>query len=293
MTLILVVKEMLNKNQNQSTGNSCTAIQAETIIVNSQVLSYEDVSKICHDIFEQNFYKLSAEAYEIATKRAQELIEEFLRELKSQNPDGLNQVIDPDFQYDLFIAQREYARCGDSILLEMLTRFLIERTKETEKTLKQIVLNESLNVTSKLTEEEFNILTIIFVLQHHSEQHTFHNTAEFANYIAAYILPFWSSTGKEDSLRAHLLYTGCGSHLFFRVTNLEDFLKSKYNGLPLENFSSLKTSIEGVDPRIKSFFDLFENSLVNHMFLTTVGIAIGYANLCRVIDEKFDLSNWI
>lgn len=287
---------MLSEDQNQCTGNNSFAIQAGNIdgdVIINKGLSYGDAKEIFNDLFERNFYRLSGIAKGVAEKRAQEIIDKFLCELESKNPDGLNQAIDPDFQYDVFIAQREYARCGDLKLAYVLISLLIERTKETERSLLQIVLNESLIIASKLTKEEFDILTIIFVLQHHSEHHKFHNIPEFANYIVNYILPFWSSARKEDSLFAHLRYTGCGSHLFFGVTGLEDFLKSKYDGLPLEGFSNLRTSIESVDPRINLFFDVFESSIVNHTLLTSVGIAIGYANLCRATGEEFNLSRWI
>lgn len=282
---------MLNKDQTQSTGDNCTAVQAGTIIINNGQ-SYEDVKQIFYDLFEVNFHKLSDEAKEIAEKRAKSIIDKFLCELIHQNPNGLNQANNPDFQYDIFIAQREYARSGDPILADMLISFLIERTKETKRSLRQIVLNESLIVASKLTKEEFDHLTIMFVLQYHSEHYKFHNASDFASYISTYILPFWSFR-KGQSLRPHLQYTGCGSHLTFRVANLEDFLESKYDSFPLEDFSNLRTSIESLDPNIKSFFDLFEDSTANHMILTSVGIAIGYANLCRFTGETFDLSNWI
>lgn len=284
---------MLNKDQTQLTGNGCTAVQAETIIYNNG-LSYEEVSKICQEIFEKNFYKLSTEACEVAKMRAQEITNTFLRELQLQNPEGLNQASDPDFQYDIFIAQKEYARSGDSKLAKMLIYLLIERTKEAKRSLRQIVLNESLKVASKLTKEEFDILTIVFVLQHHSENRKFYDISEFASYIATYLLPFWHCTQKNDFLSVnHLQYTGCGIHHMYRVTNLDGFLKSKYDGLPLDGFSSLEASIQSISPSTKPFFDLFEDSPVNHMSLTTVGIAIGYANLCRINGEEFNLSDWI
>lgn len=303
MNLILVTKGMFNReNTLQSIGNNSSGNnQAERDINIYNGLSYAEAKEIFYDLFEQNFYRLSNEAKEIADHRCKELIDKFLNLLMSKYPEGLNQAVDPDFQYDLFIAQREYARCGDPVLSDMLVRLLIERTKETERSLLQIVLNESIAVVSKLTKEELDTLTALFVIEYHSKDCKFDNISDFATYISAYILPFWNSIKNENSLFAHLPYTGCGVHMWVGTTGLDQFLDSRYKGL-VENRTNvinnvrtynIRFYIEETDSRIKPIFDRFDMSILNHMFLTSVGIAIGYANLCNNIDEEFNLSKWL
>lgn len=288
---------MLDKEHRQSIGNDSVGIQAEhNINIDMNVyngLTYADVKTISLDVFEQNFYKLSNVAKETATLRVQELTDKFLNQLWSQNQSGISQVIDPDFQYDLFIAQRDYARCGDPTLSNMLVRLLIERTRETERSRLQIVLNESIKIVSKLTKDELNALTAMFVLEYYSEKLEFDKIADLANYITTSILPLWSSTRNENSVIAHLCYAGCGFHTFYATLGLEEFLRSRYTGSPIERFYDLKTSIENEDSKIKPFFDQFGTSIINHMTLTTVGIAIGYANLCNITGEEFNLSKWL
>jgi hypothetical protein len=46
-------------------------------------------------------------------------------------------------------------------------------------------------------------------------------------------------------------------------------------------------------PDFALLFDLWENTPLKHMALTSVGIAIGYANLKRVCGFDADLSIWI
>ncbi|AKB47854.1 hypothetical protein MSKOL_2077 [Methanosarcina sp. Kolksee] len=277
-----------------SSGNN--QAQGDIIIYNG--LSYGDVKTICMEVFKQNFYELSIVAKEIATQRVEELINKFLHQLMSENQEGLNQVVDPDFQYALYIAQRDYARCGDPALFDMLIRLLIERTKETERSLLQIVLNESIAVVSKLTKEELDTLTALFVIEYHSKDYKFDNIPGFVNYINTYILPFWKSIKKENSLFAHLQYAGCGVYTWVGTTGLERFLDSRYKG-PVENRTNVRTCdirffIEKEDSRISSLFDKFDMSILNHMYLTSVGIAIGHANLFRrVTGEEFNLSKWL
>lgn len=291
----MVEKGMFNREHTaQSIGsNSSGNNQAQGNISIYNGLSYAEVKEIFYDLFQQNFYRLSDEAKEIVDQRCKDFIDKFLSQLISKNPNGLTHARDPDFQYDLITAQINYARCGDPELADMLITLLVERTKEPERSLRQIVLNESIAVVSKLTKEELDALTATFVLEYHSEKLKFDNISYLASYITTYILSFWSSTRNENSVIAHLCYTGCGFHTFYATVGLEEFLKSRYVGSPNEKFYDLKTSIENEDSKIKPFFDQFNTCIINHMPLTTVGIAIGYANLCRITGEEFNLSKWL
>lgn len=234
---------MLNKDQTQSTGNYCVPMQASRDInFNGNVnygLSYEDVKKIFYDLFEVNFHKLSNVAKEVAEKRALDIIDKFLYELKHQNPEGLNQANDPDFHYDIFIAQSEYAKSGDPVLADILISLLIERTKETQRSRTQIVLNESIAIASKLTREEFDILTLWFISQHCIKQWEFHNISDLRNYIDVYILPFLGSLEKEKSWYTHLVYAGCGFIQAFQVMDIDMVIHNKSAGIIPEGFKTI------------------------------------------------------
>ncbi|KKF98404.1 LPO_1073/Vpar_1526 family protein [Methanosarcina mazei] len=301
---------MLNKDQTQSTGNDCIPMQAAgDINFNGNIsvnhgLSYKDVKEIFYDLFKVNYYELSNQANAIAEKRVQELIDKFLDELKCQNPEGLAQAINSDFQYDIFIAQREYARSGDPVLADILISLLIERTKETQRSRTQIVLNESIAVASKLTREEFDILTIWFISQHCIKQWEFHNISDLRNYIDVYILPFLGSLEKEKSWYTHLVYAGCGFIQAFQVMDIDMVIHNKSAGIIPEGFKNIfgylvseYPSIEPLlcirEPYFNEAIEMNMKKPESCMSLTSVGIAIGYANLCRVTGEKFNLSNWI
>ncbi len=289
---------MVNKEQKQIGGNYSDYIQVgrdsitNNIIIEKLVVTNEDFIKISNGLFKQNSIKFSDIPTKIAMSRTKTLVTKFLDMLSFRNPEGINQVNDPDFQYDLFIAQREYARCGDPRLAYMLISLLVERTKETKRSLCQIVLNESITVVPKLTIEEIDTLTVLFVMMHHIKRIKFNNTANLANYITTHILPFCNSLEKEVVGDGHLIYTGCGSHIIYRLYDLDKFLNS-LNISNREELSNLINTLNSTHTNMKLFFDLFNNDLVNHIFLTSVGVAIGYANLCRVTDEDFELSEWI
>jgi len=150
------------KCQEQTGGDHSVNIQAGAIIQHG--LSATEVRQIALDVYRANFERLSGIAAEVATARAEHLVERFLSELQVQNPDGLNQANDPDMQIALLTAEREYARSGSADLADVLVDLLVERTKESGQTLRQIVLNESIGVVSKLTKGQLAALSVLFCL---------------------------------------------------------------------------------------------------------------------------------
>lgn len=302
---------MLNKEQKQSTGDNSIGVQVggdittnNKITVINNGLFYEDVIKICNDIFERNFYKLSNVAKEIAIYRVQELNDKLLYRLLSQNPEGINQAIDPDFQYDIFIVQRDYARCGDPRLADILISLLIERTKETKRSRLQIVLNESIAVASKLTREEYDILSLWFVSQFCIKHQEFHTLSDLRNFIETYILPFLDSFNKEKYWHTHLVYAGCGFIQAFKVMDIYNIIHNKSASIIPKGFKNIFGYLVSEYPNIETLFRIKEkyydetiememDKPESCMSLTSVGIAIGCANLCRVTGEEFNISKWI
>lgn len=149
--------------QKQSGGDQSVNLQAQQITVG---LSYSEARQVAMDVFEANFYRLQEVAAETARTRAERLLDSYFNRAKEEGYETIPQASSPDFQTALYSAQKEYARVGDEDLAEILVRLLISRTKETERNLMQIVLNESLSVVCKLTLEQINILSLVFVLKY-------------------------------------------------------------------------------------------------------------------------------
>ncbi|WP_144413960.1 LPO_1073/Vpar_1526 family protein [Methanosarcina barkeri] len=295
-------KGMFNRERtSQSVGNNSFGnTQAQGDITIYKGMSYEDVKALFYDLFEQNLYRLSNEAKEIADQRCKEFIDKFLNQLISKNQNGLTQASNPDFQYDLVTAQIDYARYGDPELADMLVNLLIERTKETQKSQLQIVLNESIATASKLTREEYDILTLWFVSEYIAENQEFHNISDLKNFIETYILSFLDSFNKEKFWYPHLVYAGCGFIQAFKVMDIYSIIHNKSAGITPKEFYNIYRYLVSEYPSIEQFFHVGEvlNNGQNYkpescMSLTSVGIAIGYANLCRITGEEFNLSKWL
>ena len=149
--------------QKQQGGNSSTNLQGQSIVVN-QGISYSDARDIALDVYKANFLQLSADAAEVAKCRAEEITDSFLKKLQETNESALEQMRQPSMQAALFEAQKQYAKSGDEDLEHMLVDMLVQRASTPERNTKQIVLDEALNVVSKLTNEQLNILSLNFSL---------------------------------------------------------------------------------------------------------------------------------
>ena len=350
---------MLNRDQQQHVGEGATAVQAGGNVLITQVgLSYSEVRDVALDVFRANFYQLAGPAMETAKARAQEITEEFLKKLQQENPDGFGKGQDPDFQHALFTVQKEYARTGDKDLGDLLVDLLVDRSKQDQRDILQIVLNESLGTAPKLTDAQLAVLAIIFLCRYTQSQ-WIGNHQQLGEYFDRHVLPFASKLVKNSACYQHLEFTGCGSVQMGEIT-LENILEQTYPGQFLKGFDQseitnrevsigldqrffipclndptkfqvrannktiLEQNLEANDikpedrakivalfdvgkmsqpeirekciairPFMESVFDTWSNSPMKSFTLTSVGMAIGHANIKRLVGEFASLSIWI
>jgi hypothetical protein len=352
---------MLRNKQEQHGGDYSTNVQAGNDVnlqQNNYGLSYSEVKEVALDVFEMNFSKLSLAAQEVAKERAEEITNAFLNQLQEKAPEALDTMKEPDMQYALLMAQKEYARTGDKNLSEVLVDILVERSKIQERSLMQVVLNESLEVVPKLTNGQLNILSLIFVLKY-TVNYTVLSFDSFNSYLKTMITPFMDGLTKRHSHFQHLEYTGCGaigmgqinfasvftkrypglfskgfsleqvnsafgedaqarnlliscmhdSSLFQFDAITEEVLKEKVTSLSLSEdqiarIKSLHTSnlmsneeagnfLVGLCPEINALMDIWSDSSMKNMTLTSVGVALAHANIRRKTNQDLDLSIWI
>jgi len=350
---------MLSKDQEQNVGVRSSAIQAGgNVTISKTGLTYAEVRDVALDVFRANFYELAGVAKETAKARAEEITESFLSKLQKEYPPGLQKSNDPDFQYSLFTVQKEYARSGDKELGDLLVDLLVDRSKQGQRDILQIVLNESLNTAPKLTETQLAALSIIFLLRY-TQNLSVGNHQMLGEYLDKFVAPFASKIVTNLACYQHLEFCGCGS-TGFGGRSLESILGETYQGQFLKGFEQKELMDRGVsigpDPRffmpclndpskvqiranskhvlnkafeehsvtpedrakITALFDLgkmsdaqirdkcieirsymsglleaWSGSAMKSFTLTSVGIAIGHANIKRLAGEFANLSIWI
>jgi hypothetical protein len=350
---------MLNKDQNQDVGNGATAIQAggNVTVINAGVTSAE-ARAIALDVARATFYELTGAAKETATTRVEEITDQVIKKLEKDFPAGLQKAKDPDFQYALFTVQKEYARNGDKNLGDLLVDLLVDRSKQDQRDILQIVLNESLSTAPKLTDTHLAALAVIFLFKY-TQNFGVGNHQMVGEYLDKHLLPFASKLSKNQAGYQHLEFSGCGS-IGLGGNSLEGIFGTTYQGQFLKGFdqteitnraisvgldarffipclndqskvqvkANSKESLEkylnaqgvsaedrakilelfdlgkmsepeirekliAIRPYMADVFEIWTNSPMQTFTLTSVGMAIGHANIKRLIGEFASLAIWI
>lgn len=196
-------------SQKQAGGDNSTNIQAGEITIQHGV-SYTEVKDIALQVFKLNFQELAGQAKDIARARAEEITEQFLQALKTQNEAGFKQAQDPDFQHGLFTVQKQYARTGDKQLGDLLVDILVDRTKQNQRSILQIVLNESLEVAPKLTEDHLAALSATFLMKYVVNK-GINSVDALGLFLDTYLQPFLAHIPIKAAAYQHLEYSGCAS----------------------------------------------------------------------------------
>jgi hypothetical protein len=226
---------MLNKDQKQNVGDGATAVQAgENVTIMNIGVSVTEVREIAMDVARATFYELTGIAKEIASERVEEITDKVIEKLEREFPAGLQKARDPDFQYALFTIQKEYARNGDGDLGDLLVDLLVDRSKQDQRDILQIVLNESLKVAPKLTGTQLAALAIIFLFKY-TQNHSVGNHVLLGEYFDKHILLFLDKLVKNQACYQHLEFSGCGSGSI-AGNKLENIIGSTYQGLFLKGF---------------------------------------------------------
>ena len=350
---------MLNKDQNQDVGNSATAIQAggSVTVINVGVTSAE-ARAIALDVARATFCELTGAAKETASIRVEEITDQVIKKLEKDFPDGLQKAKGPDFQYALFTVQKEYARNGDKNLGDLLVDLLVDRSKQDQRDILQIVLNESLSTAPKLTDTHLAALAVIFLFKY-TQNFGIGNHQTFGEYLDKHLLPFVSKLSKNHAGYQHLEFSGCGS-IGLAGNSLEGILGTLYQGQFLNGFDQseiesraisvgldsrffipclndasklqvnanskeilekhldaqgvppedrakvlqlfdlgkmsepeIKEKLIAIRPYMADVFEIWTNSPMQTFTLTSVGMAIGHANIKRLIGEFASLAIWI
>lgn len=227
----------MSRDQEQATSHGGTALQAGgDIVITSSGLTYTEVKEVALDVFRANFYQLSGIAKDTASARAEEITEAFLSKLQAEHPEGFQQANDPSFQYALLTVQKEHARTGDKNLGDLLVDLLVDRSKQEQRDILQIVLDESLNTAPKLTDNQLAVLAITFLFKY-TQNHGIGNHQALGEYFDKYIPPFSQKIVKNAACYQHLEFTGCGA-IGIGEIKLETILGKTYQGQFLHGFDA-------------------------------------------------------
>ena len=267
-----VIKDEVQK---QEGGDSSTNLQGKNITIN-QGISYSDAKDIALDVYKINFLQLSQDAAQTARERAEEITDNFLGKLKKENESAIDSMNEPSMQAALYEAQKQYAKTGDKDLEGLLVDILVERASTPERSIHQIVLDESLSVASKLTAEQMDALTINFLITQTSNT-DLTNLPALSNYIQTNLVPFIGNLSKESSCYEHLEYVGCGSVMHVGgINQIENIYQAQYGGLFSKGFTRERLEKELENP--DAYPDLIANNLHDPSLLQINAVSLDGIN---------------
>lgn len=216
--------------QKQSGGSGSTNIQVATVQVG---LGYEDVRAIARDVFDQNFAALAQQAGDVAGKRAETIRDEIVERLEQEgkSADNFSHV---EKQVALLDAQKGYALSGDAELKKILVDSVVSLSHEPERSLKSIVLQESIKVVASLTPDQLRILAAIFVIRHVSFGGASSLSGLFSEYHKHLGIAVGGMNVTVGALR-HLEYLGCGK-TSLSVAGLYAIVSGHYQGLVSQGY---------------------------------------------------------
>lgn len=333
-------------------------MQAGGSVVITQGLTYEDAKAVALDVAKSVYADLAPKALEVARERAEQIADKYLGELNDHYKEGIAKANDPGFQRALHAVQVEFASTGDEELGDLLVQLLVDRTRQDQRNIMQIVLSESLTTAAKLTSQQLSILALAFVLRYSLNRKVVNNDT-FGAYLDEHVRPFLPLGAIGRATFQHLEYAGCGSIQVTSAPFSQVFLAS-YTGLFAEGFDWEEIERRGIsigrdrrmfttcvndpskaqvnamtedvlaelmkqysvppedqekikalfnsnrfdDARVKSriiamrpymaeLFSVWDDSDLKAFTLTSVGMAIGHANLKRLVGEFGDLAIWV
>jgi hypothetical protein len=197
--------------QDQRSGDESTNIQAQTVELHYHGITASEARQIALDVFKANALELVGIGKELFESRGREFVDRYLAELRKRRPEGLESLRDPDMQYALFTAQRDYARTGRADLEAVLIDLLVERAAAITD-LKRIVLNEAIAVAAKLTEAQLDALSAILILVHGVPfRYSFESRMDFRDFLSRYVTCFIHEDLAARATYLHLKYVGCAS----------------------------------------------------------------------------------
>ncbi|MGS0724994.1 LPO_1073/Vpar_1526 family protein [Shewanella sp. 0m-11] len=234
--MLNLLKRMANKtSQRQDAGDNSTNLQGQQVIVN-QGISYSDAKEIANDVFKANFIVLKQEAAAIAQERAAEVTDKVIAKLNERSPESINEFETPALQDALFTVQKQYAISGDEDLGDLLVDILVDRAAAPKRNMVQIVLDESLGIAPKLTLEQFDSLTLNFLLIS-TRRLDVRTYEDLLSHFKRRICPFIENLSEMHSDYTHAEYLGCGHVRAGSYGQLEERLRETYKAFFSNGFT--------------------------------------------------------
>lgn len=295
---------MEQKNKKDSTG-----IQIETF---NAGISIEDIKIIVNGLFYDNFIKLKEEAKEIMNQRLLEFSEKLYDKLKYSNITSLS---NPDTQYSLYKASESYVRTSSENKHELLINMIADKVKIEDESNYTLMLNQAIELISKLSNKHINILSFAVVLKNLKlgSLVNIKLPRDERNFKIIFnkILSFIENQDITEKDIRYLSNYSIGT--FLLGSNLDEVFINHYpNMFTVEKNNDgkftklnekiyiiindkkvgLREYVESLDSRFRKVFFVFDDLYLNSLDISPVAEIIGLLNYSINMDDQINFKSW-
>ena len=255
--------------QKQGLGNTGTQVG---VLNNYYGLTPQQACQMAMGLFYDNFPKLQEQAKELVEKRVATLMDEIAVQLSKKNVADMSPLADPDVQYAVYEAQKNYARFATHESLSALSSLVAERIKQNDSGIcLKVAIDKAISIVGMLSPAQMDHLSLLFIIT--KVKFTNIKTIDDFKTRVEYLTKTFSNA--RNSSWAHLNMLGC---LQLDLPNIYEISAKRY-GLSV-------SEIKKVCPKLIQ--DLNGDSAAS-----PVGIVIAIANAEKKTPYRFNPNMWI
>lgn len=150
----------LEISQKAAIGSDTTQIAIQN---NYSGITAQEASQIAIDLFMSNFPKLQQTAAEVAQKRIEEITEQIIKRLLDDKVTDFSPFSDPDVQYTLYEAQKNYARFGTNEMLSTLSSLMSQRIQYNSDFQLKVIIDKAISIINYLSPQQLDYLSLTFI----------------------------------------------------------------------------------------------------------------------------------
>lgn len=264
-----MMNESINVEQKAAFGSETTQIVTQN---NYYGLTPQQACEMAIGLFYDNFPKLQEKANELVEKRVTELMDEIAIELCKRNIADMSPLAEPDVQYTLYEAQKNYARFATHESLSTISALVAERIKQNDSGIcLKVSIDKAISIVGMLSPAQMDHLSILFI----ATKVKFSDIKTLADFQARFEYLSNVFSNARNSNWAHLNMLGC------LQMELPDVCKISANRYGLSV------------AEIKKFCPKFVLDLSGDSSTSPIGIVIAIANAELKTPFRFNPKIWI
>lgn len=237
----------------QSGGKNSTNIQnndmsTKTLTVINKGMTYSDTKQMLLDLMSEEEKKYKGIALQVMNERLKDFSNEFLEKLYAKEGDlGLEKLGIPAMQHSVYNAQKGYCLDENGDLKSIYVDMLLSRMETNEKNILQISMDEAIKTVECLTNEQMDILTMIFLIFYSTD--SIGNLIELKEHIDLICSFYHNDINIENTCVCLKVYKSCLSlEEAKHYIPIEEIYKTKFSGLFFKGFDLEElTNISGND----------------------------------------------